>query len=238
MTRAPTQSESDRWDTFFNQIIKRTFPTAHGCLGLGEGAVKLRVFLTDVLKADVPYPIDNADVVVLKDIQNRVVLLNRLIDKVLLKQYAVSFAKGTLDIVALPGTDPESVQGDIYPEEGALGIAPIIVVAAIAAITLLVAGDQAADRLENQAKVEALKLQQQMIKTDQAMATASPDAKSSYDKWKKQNASSFGKAMDKLSGDAKSPGWIERFLGSTPTMALVVGALLIGGALAFSKRKG
>jgi hypothetical protein len=239
MSRPPTQAESDLWDAFFRQVTKRTFPRTKGCLSLGEHAANLRMLLESTLKlTGIPWPIDNQDVAILKDIQNRAVIMNRLIDKVLLKTYAVSFQNGTLDIVALPGTDKEAVMDDIYPAENAqLGIAPIIVVAAIAAVTLLIAGDQAADRLETQAKVEALKLQQKMVETDQAMAGAPPDAKATYDKWKQQNAASLGKAMTNL-GDAKSPGWVERFLGSSPTMALVIGALLIGGALAFSKKGG
>jgi hypothetical protein len=238
-TRPPTQQESNRWDSFFNRLTQRTLKQTKGCLGLGEGAAKMRVFIEGTLKVTVPWPIDNDDVSVLKDIQARAALMNRLADKVLLKTYAVSFQNGTLDIVAPPGIDKEAVMDDIYPAEGLqLGIAPIIVVAGIAAVTLLIAGDQAADRLETQAKVEALKLQRQMVETDQAMATADPAVKASYEKWKAQNAAMFGKAMANLSADSKSTGWVERFLGSGPTMALIIGALLLGGAVAFSKKKG
>jgi hypothetical protein len=239
MSRPPTQAESQLWEAFFRRATKSTLPRTKGCLLLGELAAKLRMLLESNLKLKgIPWPIDNQDVAILKDIQNRANIMNRLIEKVLLKTYAVSFQNGRLDIVAMPGTDKEAVMDDIYPAESEqLGIAPIIIVAAIAAVTLLIAGDQAADRLETQAKVEALKLQQKMVETDQAMAGAPPDAKATYDKWKQQNAASLGKAMNNL-GEAKSPGWVERFLGSGPTMALVIGALLIGGAIAFSKKGG
>jgi hypothetical protein len=76
-----------------------------------------------------------------------------------------------------------------------------------------------------------------MIETDAAMATKDSAAKASYDKWKQQNSASFNKAMTQLSSSSKNPGWVERFLGSGPTMAVVIGALLIGGAIAWSKSR-
>jgi hypothetical protein len=238
-TRAPTAQEQRRWTEFYNHVDRVTLRLTKGSQNLGGVALKMRSFLAS-LNVSVPSVIDDNDLAVLKDIANREAILQRLLAKLWSKQYCLSFANGTLDIVAQPGAQQEAVQADIYPAEGTLGIVPIIVVAAIAGFTLLVAGDQAADRLDKEAKIEALKLQQKMIAADQAMATADPSAKSSYEKWKSQNASSFNKAVENLvTTDSREKGFIERFLGSGPTWALILGGLIIGGAYAFAKsRKG
>lgn len=236
-TRAPTAEEQRRWSLFYDRLDRVTLRLTKGTQSLGSIAIQMRSFV-ESLKVSVPSPINDSDLSVLNDIQRREAILQRLLAKLWSKEYCLTFANGTLDIVAQPGASAESVQADIYPEAGMeLGIAPAIIIAAIAGITLLIAGDQAADRLEKEAKLEALRLQKQMIITDQAMAAADPAAKASYDKWKTQNAGSFSKAVnDLVTSDSREKGFIEKFLGSGPTMALIIGALAIGGALMFYKR--
>jgi hypothetical protein len=236
-TRAPNAQEQRRWSDFYNHVDRVTLRLTKGSQNLGGVALKMRSFL-ESLGVSVPSVIDDNDLAVLKDIANREAILQRLLAKLWSKQYCVSFTNGTLDIVAQPGAPQEAVQADIYPAEGTFGIAPVIVIAAIAGITLLIAGDQAADRLDKEAKVEALKLQQKMIAADQAMATADPAAKASYEKWKAQNAANFNRAVENLvTADSREKGFIERFLGTSPTMALIIGGLLIGGAVAFAKSR-
>jgi hypothetical protein len=235
-SRQATSEEMARWNSFQNHVERTTFGLTASAQRLGTIAIKMRTFLT-TLPVSVPQPIGDNDLVSLKDIANREAILQRLIAKVLSKQYMVQFVDGQLNIVSGPNATHESVQSDIYPEYGTFGFAPIIIVAIIAGITLLIAGDQASDHLDKEAKIEALKLQQQMIATDQAMASAPPDVKASYEKWKSQNATSFTKAVEGLTSDGKEKGFIERFLGSGPTMALIIGGLLIGGALAYAKSR-
>lgn len=236
-TRAPTAEEQKRWSDFYNRLDRVTLRLTKGAQSLGTIAIQMRSFV-ESLKVAAPSPINDSDLSVLNDIQRREAILQRLLAKLWSKEYCLTFANGTLDIVAQPGASAESVQADIYPAAGMeLGIAPAIIIAAIAGITLLIAGDQAADRLEKEAKLEALRLQKQMILTDQAMAAADPAAKASYDKWKGQNAASFSKAVnDLVTSDSREKGFVEKFLGSGPTMALIIGALAIGGALMFAKR--
>lgn len=236
-TRAPTAEEQKKWSDFYNRLDRVTLRLTRGAQSLGSIAIQMRS-LVESLKVAAPSPINDSDLVVLNDIQRREAILQRLLAKLWSKEYCLTFANGTLDIVAQPGASAESVQADIYPAAGMeLGIAPAIIIAAIAGITLLIAGDQAADRLEKEAKLEALRLQKQMILTDQAMAAADPAAKASYDKWKGQNAVSFSKAVnDLVTSDSREKGFVEKFLGSGPTMALIIGALAIGGALIFAKR--
>ena len=236
-TRAPTAEEQKRWSLFYDRLDRVTLRLTKGAQSLGSIAIQMRS-LVESLKVSVPSPISDSDLSVLNDIQRREAILQRLLAKLWSKEYCLTFANGTLDIVAQPGASAESVQADIYPAAGMeLGIAPAIIIAAIAGITLLIAGDQAADRLEKEAKLEAIRLQKQMLATDQAMATADPAAKASYDKWKSQNAASFNKAVsDLVTSDSREKGFVEKFLGSGPTMALIIGALAIGGAIMFYKR--
>jgi hypothetical protein len=236
-TRAPTAEERKRWSVFYDRLDRVTLRLTKGAQSLGSIAIQMRSFV-ESLKVSVPSPINDSDLSVLNDIQRREAILQRLLAKLWSKEYCLTFANGTLDIVAQPGASAESVQADVYPAAGMeLGIAPAIIIAAIAGITLLIAGDQAADRLEKEAKLEAIRLQKQMLSTDQAMATADPAAKASYDKWKSQNAASFNKAVsDLVTSDSREKGFIEKFLGSGPTMALIIGALAIGGALMFYRR--
>lgn len=234
-TRLPTTDEQRKWNDFQNHLDRKTFRLTQSAQKLGNSAIRMREFLA-TLSVTTPKPIDDDDLVTLNDIANREAILQRLVAKCISKIYGVQFVNGAINIVAMPGTSPESVSQDIYPVDGQMGIAPVIIVAVIAGITLLIAGDQAADRLDQQAKIESIKLQQRMVAADQAMATSSPDARASWDKWKQQNASSFNQAISGLTSDAKDKGFIERFIGSGPTMALIIGAILIGGALAFSKR--
>ena len=237
-TRAPTAEEQQRWSTFYNRLDRTTLRLTKGAQSLGSIAIQMKAFV-ESLNATAPSPITDTDLSVLNDIQRREAIIQRLIAKLWTKEYCLSFANGTLDIVAQPGASAEMVQADIYPAAGMeLVIAPMIVIAAIAGITLLIAGDQAADRLEKEAKLEAIRLQKQMLLTDQAMATADPSVKASYDKWKTQNATSFNKAVsDLVTSDSREKGFVEKFLGSGPTMALIIGCLVVGGALAFYKRR-
>jgi hypothetical protein len=237
-TRSPTAEEQRRWATFYNRLDRTTLRLTKGAQSLGSIAIQMKAFI-ESLNVTAPSPITDTDLSVLNDIQRREAIIQRLIAKLWTKEYCLSFANGTLDIVAKPGASAEMVQADIYPAAGMeLGIAPAIIIAAIAGITLLIAGDQAADRLEKEAKLEAIRLQKQMLLTDQAMASADPAVKASYEKWKTQNASSFNKAVsDLVTSDSREKGFIEKFLGSGPTMALIIGGLVVGGALAFYKRR-
>lgn len=235
-TRLPTTEEQRRWNDFQNHLDRTTFRLTQSAQKLGNSAIRMREFLA-TLSVQTPQPIEDEDLVILKDISNREAILQRLLAKCLAKMYGVQFIDGALNIVAMPGSSAESVSQDIYPVEGQMGIAPVIIVAVIAGITLLIAGDQAADRLDKEAKIESIKLQQRMVAADQAMAKSAPDVRASWDKWKQQNAANFNQAVSGLSSDAKDKGFVERFLGSGPTTALVIGALLIGGALAWSKQR-
>jgi hypothetical protein len=184
-----------------------------------------------------PVIVSQGDADIVNEIGRRAKILNTLITKVLLKTYAVRFANGDMDIVSL---SEEVDGGDYYPQDsismsyGDLGIAPIIVAAGIVAVTLLIAGDQAGDRLEKQAEIERLKLQQAALKADQDMATKPKEVRDQWTAWKKQTAAANEAA---LKANPTARGWIEKVLGSKGTMALVVGALAIGALMAFGPPK-
>jgi hypothetical protein len=233
---APTAAQSAFWDRWRSKIERRVVPKAKALVLLAEVCNDMQNEIGQ-LTGTKPVIVSQADADIVNEIGRRAKILNTLITKVLLKTYAVRFANGDMDIVSL---SEEVDGGDYYPKDqismsyGDLGIAPIIVAAGIVAITLLIAGDQAGDRLEKQAEIERLKLQQAALKADQDMATKPKEVRDQWTAWKKQTAAANEAA---LKANPTARGWIEKVLGSKGTMALVVGALAIGALMAFGPPK-
>jgi hypothetical protein len=233
---APTTEQSAFWERWRSKIERRVVPKARALVLLAEICRDMQNEIGQ-LTGTKPVIVSQGDADIVNEIGRRAKILNNLITKVLLKTYAVRFANGDMDIVSL---SEEVDGGDYYPQDsismsyGDLGIAPIIVAAGIVAVTLLIAGDQAGDRLEKQAEIERLKLQQAALKADQDMATKPKEVRDQWTAWKKQTAAANEAA---LKANPTARGWIERVLGSKGTMALVVGALAIGALMAFGPPK-
>lgn len=233
---APTAEQSAFWERWQSKVDRRVVPKAKALVLLASICRDMQTEIGQ-LTGSTPIIVTQTDADVVNEIGRRAQILQNLITKVLVKTYAVRFVDGDMDIVSLS----EEVDGsDKYPTDdialsfGNLGIAPIIVAAGIVAVTLLIAGDQAADRLEKQAEIERLKLQQAALKADQAMATQPKDVRDQWTAWKKQTQAANEAAMK---ANPTARGWIERLLGSKGTMALVVGALAIGALMAFGPPK-
>lgn len=214
-TRPPTEAESARWVTFKTRFDGQTKPMVQGLVLLGQIANdaqnladSLGVKLSIVTKQD-------ADII--NEIGRRAAIIDRQITGVLLQKYGVQIDdSGALNIVA--ASAPES---DVFPnDEINLGIAPIIIVAAIAAVTLLIAGDQAEDMLEKKAKIEALKLQQKMIEADRQMMNKPPEVRQQWERWKKTAAEHVKTVAKDLPG---SQGWLQKFIGNKGTSIFVAG---------------
>lgn len=218
----PTPSQSRQWEKFQARIDGRTVPIAKGLILLARFGNDAQNEITR-LTGGIPPIVTTDDERIVNEIGRRGQILERLVRGALLRNYGVRFIDGDLDIVSQ--TEPNGA--DIYPAEGVnLGIAPIIVVAGIVAFTLLIAGDQAADRLESEAKIEALRLQKRMVDADREMARQPPEVRRQWSKWKDSAANQAAAAMGSIRGEK---GWLETFIGSRGTMGLIAGGLALAG---------
>jgi hypothetical protein len=161
--------------------------------------------------------VTEADARLINEIGRRAEIIDRQITGVLLQKYGVQIDdSGGLNIVA--ATAPES---DVFPnDEINLGIAPIIIVAAIAAVTLLISGDQVEEMLEKKAKIAALKLQQKMIEADRQMMSQPTEKRQQWERWKKNAAEQVSNVAKDIPG---SQGWLQKFVGNKGTSILVAG---------------
>lgn len=178
------------------------------------------------LTGSIPDIVTTSDERIINEIGRRGELLSDYIEGVYLKRYAVRFADGDLDIVSFNQEHTALAYPTDEIQIDGFGIAPIIVVAGIAAVTLLIAGDQAADRLEQQTKLEALKIQNKMIDADRYMATQPEPIRKQWGEWKESAATRAKEAAKNL---RENTPWIERFLGKKGTAGLFVGLFALGG---------
>ena len=216
--RQPTENESIRWMRFKTRFDAKTKPMVQGLVLLARLADRAQNFINETTGASVVL-VDQNNAANINELGRRAEIIERQITGVLLQKYGVQFDDtGAINIVA--ASAPES---DIYPrDEISLGIAPIIIVAGIAAVTLLIAGDQVEDMLEKKAKIEALKLQAKMLEADRQMMSKAPEVRQQWERWKKNAAETVAKVAEDMPG---SKGWLERFLGGKSTSILVAGVV-------------
>lgn len=231
--RQPSEAESAKWLRYQNRVKEITRIITN--VGkLGGIATQMEIELNNITGKFISIWTNN-NKIELDDLVSRIEILNQQIAGVYLKKYAVKFVNDDINIVALNvAGNLEEIQKDTYPIDNNnlnFGIAPIIVVAGIAAVTLLIGGDQAADRLESKAKIEAIRLQKKMVKANLEMAKAPEPQQKLWSKW-------MGKAAKMAEQAAKGSKPDVSFLdmlkqkGST---ALVLVLMAAAGVLAYSK---
>lgn len=219
----PTKDQAQQWARYKNKVRIKTIPTVKAAIQLGYIALDAQKKIYE-LTSSLPDIVTTQDESILNSLGLRSEILNRQISKVALQKYGVQFVEGDINIVSWTQNEK-----DQYPsDEIQMGIAPFIIVAGIAAFTLLVAGDQAADRLETKAKLEAVRLQKKMLAADKYMITQPAPVRASWTKWKDQAAIKTKEALKNLSVDKS---FMEKFLGKGPTMGLIIGGLVIAGLL-------
>jgi hypothetical protein len=109
----------------------------------------------------------------------------------------------------------------VYPsDEINLGLAPIIIVAGIAAVTLLLAGDQVKKGLEEKTKIEALRLQQKILAADKEMINKSDAVRKQWESWRKDAAQTIKNVATSIPG---TEGLAEKLLGTKGASILVAG---------------
>jgi len=219
----PTNAQTQQWAKYKNRVRMKTIPMVKAVIQLGYIALDAQKTIFD-LTGSLPDIVTTRDESILNSLGYRSSILNRQISNVALQKYALQFRDGDINIVSW-----KQEEKDVYPrDEINMGIAPFVIIAGIAAFTLLVAGDQASDRLEQKAKIEALRLQKKLLEADQYMITQPAPVRASWTKWKSQAAA---KAKEALKNLPVSKSFLEKFLGKGPVMALVIGGVIIAGLL-------
>lgn len=217
-TRQPTQIESARWETFRNRYERKTKPLVQALIVFAKLADSAQSSIESITGTR-PNIIDAKQAAIINELGRRARILDNQITGVLLQKYAVQIDdEGNLNIVG--ASAPE---GDIYPrDEALLGLAPIIIAAGIFAVTLLIAGDDANDALEKQARIEALKLQQKMLQADREMMKRPEPERKQWEAWKKNAAATAKQAAASIEG---SQSWLEKFIGKKGTSILTAGII-------------
>jgi hypothetical protein len=230
--REPTGDESAKWMRYNNRIKTLTW-TIHGVTTLGEIAESAQRAFKEITGETFTI-ITDKDRLIIEGLDQRIRILLNQISGVYLKDYGVKFVDGDINIVALRiANNTEKIQRDTYPMDNNLnlGLAPIIIVAGIAAVTILIAGDQATDRLEQKAKIEAIRLQRAMVKADLKMATAPEPQRKQWSEWKKSAA----KVAEKAAKDSKVELSFLDMMKQKGSTALILVLLAAAGVVAYSK---
>jgi len=230
--RNPTTEEIRIWTEYKNRVQKRTSPMVQGCTGLLESANRHQ-FEMQRLVPNAPPIVERSDVALMGRLNKQAYVLQEQIRAALLKKAVVRIEGNTISIYARP--NDESLSSLVYPTFEGLGVAPIIIAAAIVGVALLINGDQTVNKLEQETQLEALKLQRQMVKADLYMAQQPKQVQQAWSSFKTQNANNLNKQLKHL-GKAKDKGFVEKFLGTGPTMAAVIGGVGLA-ALVFARKQ-
>ncbi len=218
----PTRSQSEKWGRFKNRVRKSTIPKVKAVIIIAQLATDAQKEV-ERLTGSIPDIVTTEDEYRVGQMGHRAQILERLVHGVILHKYQLNFLAGNLNIVS-----NEQNEKDVFPLDTIkFGLHPVIVVAGIAAFTLLIAGDQATDRLEHAARLQAVKLQRDMVKADRFMAQQPKPIRDQWTRWKKSAAERAKKAAKAIGADKS---WLEKFIGSKGTMAIVI-ALIIGVAI-------
>jgi type II secretory pathway pseudopilin PulG len=215
-TRPPNEQESRRWITYRTRFEAKTKPMVQALVLLGKMADAAQNEIQAITGTN-PHIVTQEAAATINEVGRRAQILDNQITGVLMQKYGVQFDDaGNMNIVGQTADE-----NDIYPtDELSLGFAPIIIIAGIAAVTLLIAGDQAEDRLEQKAKIEALKLQQRMLEADRQMMTKPEPQRAQWERWKKTASEHASTVAKSIPG---SQGWLSKFIGSKGTSIIIAG---------------
>ena len=219
----PTPSQSKQWAAFKARVQKRTMPRATA-LVIARGVARDAESMAERLTGRQVLIVTPDDDQAISEIARRATLLDKYIAKAELKDYGVQFRNGDLNIVAFE--DNEATRADVYPLDSlaGFGLAPIVIVAGIAALTLLIAGDQAADRLEKEAEIEATRLQKRALDLDAQMMRQPAEVRDQWDRWKKQ---SHDRAIEKAKQAGANVPLLDKLIGKGGKTSLIGGLLLL-----------
>jgi hypothetical protein len=151
-------------------------------------------------------------------------ILENQITGVALKKYGIKIDdNGEIGIFA-----DAAPEGDIFPSFSGLGF-PFLIVAGIAAVTLLASGFITLKIIEARAKDETTRLMAKMTEADREMMNKPKEEREQWERWKKNAAKQAADAAKNIPG---VNGLLERFIGTKGT-SIAIGGLLGIAALYF-----
>lgn len=214
-TREPTTTEIKRWNHFRNYFENVTGPKIKA-LGVLTKICQSAENEIETLTGTKPQLVTDKDKEIIAEIGRRGAIIDRLIQKVLLRRYGVQIDDdGNLTIVGA-----QADEGDVYPQnEINMGVAWLVVVG-IAAAVLLLAGDQNNERLAADTENEAIKLQRRLIEQDIKLLQAPKEVRDRWVEWKDKSAKA---ARAALRDSPTTPGWFGKIFGQKGTSILIAG---------------
>ena len=223
------------WESYVTNVRKNVIPAVNKLVVTAGIATDMQKEI-NALNLDFKI-ITDRDSENFRQFEVRKQILDSQIQGVIAEQYGLQFKNGDFNIVARPGISDDIYAKDIYPKEDiSLGLHPAIIVAGIAAVTLLINSSEQTSQLEHKAKIEQVRLQKKMIEVDKAVLQLGGDPVDIWKGWKKE----YFTALREIPASEPARGLIDMLLGKegTKTALLALGGL--GGlylALKFFSRK-
>lgn len=220
-TREPNTRESNLWDRFYKRFDQVTGPKIRALVLLANvgraAAVKY-----ESLTGKKIVVIDSSDATEIATLGHYAGILQNQIVGVLTKKYVVQIQENEISIVGAAADE-----NDIMPVFSGFGIAPILIAAGIAAVTLLGGGFITLQIIEARAQNEALKITERLARMDKDMMTQPEEKQKLWSKWKEQTAKETAAAAKDIPGGT---GLLSRFLGEKGTAIAIAGILAIAAA--------
>lgn len=220
-TREPTPKESELWDRFRGRFETSTGPKVRALILLARVAAAAGNEFERL--TGIPFVVIDAQIATdIANLGRYAQILENQISGVLLKKYAIQIDDGDLSIVG-----SGAPEGDIMPQFSGFGVAPILIAAGIAAVTLLGGGMIALGIIEERSKNEALRITERLSQLDREMLKQPEEKRAQWTAWKKQTAAETAAAAKQIPGGS---GLLSKFLGDKGTAIAIAGLLAIAGA--------
>lgn len=216
-TRTPNSQEINQWNRFRKRFEGSVAPKIKGLVLLAQIARSAENKIAEITGGN-PDIITDEQTAIISEIGRRGAIIDRQITGVLTQKYGVQWNENGLNIVGSGA--PES---DIYPRNGLeFGIVPWLVVAGIAAVVLLMSGDQVVEGLSKKSETEAVKLQRRLVDADIEMMKRPEADRKRWEKWKAESAKA---ARAALRDSPETPSWFGHIFGEKSTSILIAGAV-------------
>lgn len=220
-TREPTATESGIWERFRNQFETSVSPKVRVLILLAKVGLAAQNKIQDLTGSNLKV-IDEQTGQNIANLGRYAQIIENQITGVLVKKYAVKIEENELSIVGAGA--PE---GDIMPQFSGFGIAPILIAAGVAAVTLLAGGFITLKIIEERSKNEALRITERLTELDREMLKQPEEKRAQWTAWKKQTAAETEAAAKSIPG---ASGLLSRFLGDRGTSIAIAGLIAIAGA--------
>lgn len=220
-TREPSKKESDFWERYKYRFENSTAPKMRALVLLAKVA-RAAQNEYELLTGERFEAVDQESAAKIIELGNYVQILENQITGVLLKKYAVKIDGDEISIVGMTADE-----GDIMPLFSGFGIAPILIAAGIAAVTLLGGGFVTLKIIETKTQNEAARISERLMIIDKKMMEQPKEKRDQWTKWKEQTAKQTAAAAKGIPG---APGLLSRFLGEKGATIAIAGIIGIAAA--------